>query len=456
MPYPNPGGGSTGPGDRKLLIPPESPFADVTALEVWALANLDQLRNTFGEDATVTTVVVTDNSGMPDTSSNTYLWAGEDQPPTYSVNQWVVSSGVTPTDLKDLLESLPNTNFVTDRQEAVLQDINTITDRRLAAFSISRGGEPAPARIVGDELFILNKPRFNSTGMSIGNFFDIFESAGSIGLRSFADPSDARIPSYLTPTNAASGKIRRIANTDGTTTEEILAPGTGTLASPFTFTYDNLTIRSVNGISFVADSDITNFRMSITDMNTGDVVKYFPNREVWGTGDGGTDFAAGQFLITFQDSNFYFDSKLYDFSIRYDSGELVESVVVGSPTFSINAQNTKVIESQDSLEQVVITPTAGVDIQGEVNQALILELSALSAENVVVLLPTSPDDGDILKIQQLNDIGTNSLTIKNGPSAQINFQQSDGTILSDNEFVTFKSRELDFIYTSNGWFLYDL
>lgn len=451
------GGGEPGPGDRKLIIPPQSPFADIAALNAWASADPMQLRNSFGEDAQVTTVVVTDNTGMPDTSSNTYLWSGDDEPTTYSVNNWVVSSGVTPTDLKDLLESLPNTNFTTDRQLGLLEGFEIIDGRAVPALSFTSGVESAPARVIGEDLHLLNVPYFEETGYNLGRNIQIFENNGFIGVKSVYDTTLYNTPSYLTPYDATSSRVRRLATTTASATREVLAPGSGTLSGALlVFSYDHTGIESVNQITFTAASDLTNFRMSIIDTDTGEVVKYYPDRQVWDTGSGGIDFSTGPVLIDLRDSPLYLQSKTYDLSIRYEGGELVESVEVGKPAFSVTAQDVEIIESQDTLTQVNVTAVSGVDIQGEVNQSLSLDLVDLSNDNAVVLLPVNPNIKDVYRIRQIDNIGTNSLTIKNGASGLINLQLSSGTVDSDNEFITRKSRLLDFEYTSAGWFLYEL
>ncbi|OED34064.1 hypothetical protein AB832_08150 [Flavobacteriaceae bacterium (ex Bugula neritina AB1)] len=432
------GGGGT---NQRVIVPPGSPFADAAAVASFygTQANRDDwLRNSVAEDdAVLTVIVVDDNTGFPDASAgvNTYQWGGVDQAGTYDINNWVIYQGLNAAEIKELLESNPDTKTVTDNQRAFLDTV----------------------REYGGNNFLLSgTPKVESDSLLVGDIVKIIDNGNFLGVEYTSDdpPNNlARIPDFITPSTERSGKIRRFSHDSASTNVVVRSPSNP--PTPLTNEAANFGLLSANPTEAVVRSmtltvidQVENFRLRILDTNNN-VLKYFPSQKVWLDQQGGATFAPGNAVLNFNESPFFVNNGGLSFQMRFNTGGSVEAWENSStsPAFSWDIQDGRFLFSQDELKQESIS----LDTNAVLNTSYLVNLSS----PITITLPSDAEINDIVKIQSVINIGSNILTIDGGSNNSISVQRGNGTIEQDQLITTQKSFPLIFIWTTQGWFIYD-
>lgn len=119
------GFGDGGRGGRASFVPSASPFADNTARDTWAAANLDEL---FNSDTQVTVITV---------AGEAFEWAGGNEPSSYNANGWQPRSRLpSAAEVKILYESNPDTNAFQDAEKGEVNALEAIPD---GSFPIKSG-----------------------------------------------------------------------------------------------------------------------------------------------------------------------------------------------------------------------------------------------------------------------------------------------------------------------------
>lgn len=434
------GGGGV---QQRVVVPPDSPFSNAAAVAVFysTQANRDDwLRNSVAEgDAVLTVIVVDDNTGFPDAASgvNTYQWGGADQATAYDITNWVIYQGLNAAEIKELLESNSNTNTVTDEEKGFLE-----TTREYS----------------GNNYLLSGTPKVESGSLLIGDIVKLKNNSNFLGIEYTNDVSPnnlARIPEYLTPSNSRSGKVRRFSNTSGTGNEDVfpINPTPTGLSSPLNFDVTS-SVNSdvtVQSFEFNALSAITNFRIRISD-SSNNVLIYFPNERSWIDEAGGVNFPAGNFNVDFSGSTFLISgNSTYSVSIRFSTGQLSNAANPNNnlPFMRWFRQGGLFVNLQDELRQFT---SSSATVNALSNSAFTLNLLN---NDITLNLNTNALVGDIVRVQAITNIGTNTLTVNGGSPNSINVQRADGTVQQDQTVTTQQSRPLDFIWTSGGWFIYN-
>ena len=104
-------GGSGSGGDLPTFTPPESPFIDESARDVWAAANLDLLYNA-DENFSFT---------LLEANSIAQRWSGENKPASYTASFWI-DAGATATLVVDDLTSTSPTSALSANQGRILDE----------------------------------------------------------------------------------------------------------------------------------------------------------------------------------------------------------------------------------------------------------------------------------------------------------------------------------------------
>lgn len=207
----------------------------------------------------------------------------------------------------------------------------------------------------------------------------------------------------------------------------------------------------VNSVDFKIFDECTNVRMKFTKDDSGVVFKYLPTKEAWITGQGGYNLSGTTIQnISLKDSQLRLtEGDNYTLEIIADQINMLGNPS-NQPYLSVKAQQGEFTEIEYSLKPFPYLASEGTRMvtgNSRVSAALI------GFDGVIVLDPEAKD-GDLVRLNQLNNIGNNTLTFQTTNNQLFVYQKVDGTQLVDNEVVINKSLQVEFVKSGNTWRFY--
>lgn len=258
---------TTGGSSAIPLVVSGSPFVDLSALDAWSQANQSELLN---NETNYASAVIT--------GSSTYRWDGVEG--VYSSNGWIVdSSALTPSQL------------------SILNSIESLSDGQL---SYKLGGEliyaGATKSAVDGSITFDQEIRVPEGTIAIGPDLSLSSGTGTLVLvNSLNDEVQFTISNFYDPTEGASAPYWTNYEA-GVAFPEQPVFDTNITTNPLTFTSSTVTTKDefiTSAITLKASAPMTNLRGVITDVATGNILKYVPSKVAFDTGTGGMDFVAG-------------------------------------------------------------------------------------------------------------------------------------------------------------------
>lgn len=197
--------------------------------------------------------------------------------------------------------------------------------------------------------------------------------------------------------------------------------------------------------------DSTNVRITIKYINENVIGKYLPSKASWLSGTDGYTVNANEFrLIEFS------DTQLRDVK----GGRTFRITIKGDLNLGGNSQNVpylvfKVQEGRELGLSYELEPFAMLASEGEANPLPNVEIGcSLDGTDGVVNMPEEARDGDIIKLLQLINIGSNKLTFKTTNGDNFVYQRQDGTQAVDTEVILNQSIQVEFIRSGDTWRFY--
>ena len=266
------GGGGT--GGRTTFTPTESPFADDTARDTWAGANLDELHN----DSTLVTLITVGTSS--------FEWAGEDTPTTYSNNSWILRS-----------------TGLTDPQRVTLNSLVVIPEDKMPIQGAS-GFEDSEMRRLSDGAILAPEDfSVESGSIDFGDIITLSEATGFLSIQNHeSGDSFALVDSRFT--RAEGSTVPRVFFLIEPENELLVQSDTSTIITDtdFTFTFTTTLFAQANSFVLQGSAPSTNVRIRISDAVTGVTFKYLPTEAAWIDGDEGLTLATGSTTIDLDNS----------------------------------------------------------------------------------------------------------------------------------------------------------
>jgi len=215
----------------------------------------------------------------------------------------------------------------------------------------------------------------------------------------------------------------------------------------------------VNKIKLRVFGDMTNIRMRFTKILSTVTYKYLPTKASWETEIDGLNFTYDTNLGGVQD--WEIDLKPSQVRVVGDEDFTLEILgdeinMMGSPNpanefyLSVTGQTGHMTELAYIQRDIGVLASEGT-FQAEVNTNLSI---ALNGSDALVLMPQDAINNDIVGLNQLNLIGSNTLTFIDTTNSFV-FQRKDGTQVSDTEVVLNQSIKMQFIYDGGTWRFYD-
>ncbi len=343
---------STGAGGQRPFVPDESPFADVSALETWAAANPSELHNGSDEHSVITVLVVTDNTGMPDTSANTYEWGGEDEPASYTPvtdrGSWVIHTALDAAEIKSLYESNPNTNALTDPSTVAVNSLLAVP-AGVIPVATATGTGPSSMTEMNDEILstkTLDAP--DAASLRMGNW-QLANGGTTVIVKELASNRELYVVGYqITET----GSMRPFW-------VKYSAPGNTPSGADMseTFTGASIQFKIINANAGRAESYVFSSTKASTDCNlTIRVVSHTHTPAIFdykrSTGGTGFDLSAGLNTIPLPNPTTFDDAQELFVTITAGSGE----------TLSLRGQTLTVGGTQETVTYVEVNGRTSEDI----------------------------------------------------------------------------------------------
>jgi hypothetical protein len=147
-----------------------------------------------------------------------------------------------------------------------------------------------------------------SGSVDFGDVLRLSESAGFLAFENLVDDVKYQLLDYAVPRTAASSKPYYFKLLEAEhSTQPVIGSSTIT-TNPITYEYVTRFTARTNALTFVANQQMTNVRLRITDKVSGVALKYFPSKSIWLEGNGGTTFEVGNNVIDFLDTALIFQS----------------------------------------------------------------------------------------------------------------------------------------------------
>lgn len=147
-----------------------------------------------------------------------------------------------------------------------------------------------------------------SGSIDFGDVLRLSESAGFLAFENMVDGIKYQLVDYAVPRTSASSKPYYFKLIEAQKKFQASAGNTVITTNPLHFEYTTRLTARTNTLSFNATQQMNNVRLRIMDKVSGIVVKYFPSKSAWLTGEGGTTFEVGDNLIDFQDTALIFQA----------------------------------------------------------------------------------------------------------------------------------------------------
>jgi len=288
-----------GAGGRVVFVPDDSPFADNAARDVWANANLNDIHNSATQ---VTRLVV---------GTSLFEWGGINNPTAQqytdqAASMWLLLSMDLPQADRDLLDSITNLDSGsvpyfngTEFQESGAQILADNTMLAPEGFGVESGsiafGDIAVVSESNSLLSITNA-QFNADGLQ----FDLIDARSRE-----TTPSERPRQFFLTE---GQGDGNNGNAGDATPNVPFVIQNVNTqqlTANPLTFSYTVPFTARTNDLRIQTFAAMTNVRIRVryTDGNQT-VLKYFPTKASWLSGEDGINWDLGANTITLNENKF--------------------------------------------------------------------------------------------------------------------------------------------------------